>query len=161
MGVKKTGDWQKVRNITNVLKAMLKDAQKKCLMRWGLKAEGLAKGHISAQDLGWKPLKAKTVAVKIKAEHSENILVMTSSYFQAITSYVKGDTVYAGVKKGTKTSNMDLVFIAAVHEYGSVSRNIPARPLWKPVFNETMVWQAAKNSPADIFMTDFNARFGK
>jgi hypothetical protein len=127
-------------------------------MRWGLKAEALAKGHMSAQDLGWKPLKPQTIKTKVKKGYSENILMMTTSYFQAITTIVKGDTAFAGVKRGSKHSKGgDLTSIAAIHEYGSNST--PARPLWKPVFTEAMAWTTKSNNPADILITNLQAKY--
>lgn len=160
MTVRKTGQWSKVKDLTAQLKPIMNKAKKTCLMRWGIKAEGLAKSHMSAQDLGWRPLKPKTLEVKIRGGFSENILIMTSSYFQAITSYVQGDTAFAGVKKGTKnTQGDDLTKIAAVHEYGN--DNMPARPLWTPVFKETMLWTTKENNPVDILMKDLNSKFGK
>lgn len=154
MAWQKVGDWKKVTNlVANIGKEMLA-AQKISLMRVGLKAEGTAKKHISQQDLGWKPLKPATIAYKIRKGYSENILVMTSSYFQSITSWVVNDTVYAGVKRGVvhKKSGTEMGIIARVHEYGSLSGKIPARPLWQPTMEETIEWHLSKNSPVDIFV---------
>ena len=109
------------------------------MKRWGLKAERIAKLHISKQDLNWRALKPKYKASKIMAKLSQNILVATSSYFGSITSYVEDETAYAGVKKEAKNKEGDvLADIAKVHEYGSETMQIPARPLWKPTFEETI-----------------------
>lgn len=150
MAMRRTGDWVKVGALIGNLSKEMSRASKLSLKRFGLKLEGTAKKHISNQDLNWVPLKAKTVARKIRKGYSENILVETSDYFQAITSYVKKDTVYVGVKKDVTSRDGDIVHsIAAVHEFGSGA--IPARPLWQPSFDETVKWHIANNSPVDIF----------
>ena len=45
-----------------------------------------------------------------------------------------------------------LADIAAVHEFGSQSGNIPARPLWQPSYKEAVEWHEKNNDPRDIFM---------
>jgi len=154
-GMDKVGDWSKIGLLINNLPMELEKAQITALKHWGLKAEGLAKKHISMQDLGWKPLKPSTIATKIRAGHSENILVATSSYFQSITSWVDKSEMksYAGVKKTAKDADGNVIAdIAAVHEFGSVAGNIPKRELWHPTFKETMEWFMDSNSrPAIIF----------
>jgi hypothetical protein len=124
------------------------------LARFGLKAEGIAKKHINRQDLGWRPLDPATLAQKIRAGHSENILVATSSYFQSITSWVfGGQTALAGVKRSARNEDGELLAnIAAVQEFGSESAGIPARPLWKPTYEETMEWHVTNNLPSMYFM---------
>lgn len=153
MGVTKIGDWEKVALLIANLAREMELARDLALKRWGLKAEGLAKGHMSKQDLGWQALKPETIAKKIRAGHSENTLIATSDYFQAITSWHMDSSVYAGVKKSARDSEgNDIADIAATHEYGSDSGNIPERPLWQPVFLETMQWfNLGGNSPVDIF----------
>lgn len=159
MGMKKSGQWPKVKSLCGNLSKEMEKAQKQSLMRWGLKAEALAKGHMNAQDLGWRPLKPETIKRKVRKGYSENILIMTSTYFQNITTFVKGETAFAGVKRGSKhTGGGDLTSIAAVHEYGS--NKVPARPLWRPVFKETMEWfRKGGNNPADILIKNLEARY--
>lgn len=137
--LEKTGDWDKVTKLIENLQEEMIKSQMIALKRWGLLAEGLAVRHISRQDLGWVPLKASTLTGKIRSGYSEDILVRTSTYFQSITSYVKDEVVYAGVRKTAKGSDGEVIAdIAAVHEFGSQSANIPARPLWQPTFEETV-----------------------
>ena len=101
-------------------------------------------------------MKAKTIEAKIKKGESENILVATSTYFQSITSYVKGNTAYAGVKREARYTGKDgseeIAKIAAIHEYGSESGNIPKRELWKPSLEETLQWTVDNNNPVKIFL---------
>lgn len=153
MAAKKIGDWDKVRMLIFRLGDECEQAQQISLKRFGLKAEGLAKAHISNQDLGWNSLNPEYLARKIRKGYSENILVKTSSYFQSITSYVVGDTVYAGVKKIVKDKNgVEIANIARIHEFGSLSSGIPARPLWRPTLEETVTWHNQKNRPELILM---------
>ena len=127
-------------------------AQQVSLMRWSLQAERIAKGHISSQDLGWKPLSAKTIMIKSDKGLSENILVATSSYFRSITGWVDGDTAYVGVKKGVREENgTEIEKVALVLEFGSDERNIPERPLWRPTMAEVSVWTYKNNNPVNIF----------
>ena len=154
MAFKKIGDWEKVERLIKAIKPEMVAAKNQSLMRWGLKAEGIAKKHISMQDLNWKPLKPETLAAKIRKGYSENILVATSSYFQSITSWadLPNNTVYAGVKKEARDEEGNVIAdIAKVHEYGSLSGRIPKRELWGPTFEEVMVWHFDKNTPERLF----------
>lgn len=135
------GDWLKVDHITQQLEVLGKQAMVEGLVKTGLYAEGKAKSHISKQDLGWKQLNQKYKAYKAKKGLSTNILVSSSAYFQAITSYTVGKQVNVGVKKVARDKEgNEIANIAAVHEFGSTKRNIPARPLWKPTLDETTKW---------------------
>ena len=61
---------------------------------------------------------------------------------------------YAGVKKTAKGKDgEEIADVAATHEFGSRSGGIPARPLWQPVFAETMDWfESSDSRPSIIFM---------
>lgn len=151
--MRRTGDWNAVRGLIGSIGNKAKLAQRICLMRWGLKAEGLALSHISRQDLPWEPLSPATIAAKVREGYSENILVETSTYFQNITSWVSGSIALAGVKRTVKDADGNLLAnVAATHEFGSVAASIPARPLWFPVMAEAMQWQVTSNSPAKILI---------
>jgi len=157
MALRKAGNWGRVTNLIHRLGKEAERAQALSLKRFGLKAEGQAKGHISKQDLQWRPLKPSTIAQKIRKGYSTNILVATSSYFQAITSYVSDDTVYIGVRRSARSSDgVILANIAAIHEFGSTSGSIPARPLWKPTFLETLAWHSKNNRPEIILIKNLS-----
>lgn len=163
MAVRKTGDWGKVALLIGNLSKEMRHASVTSLRQFGLKAEGTAKKHMSNQDLGWAALKPATLAAKLRNGQSENILIATSSYFQSITSWVdeKDMTAYAGVKKLAKNSEGDVIAdIAAVHEYGSQSGIIPARPLWHPTFGETVKWFLTSNSRPDIIFLRNIKKYG-
>ena len=144
------GDWRKVQVLIGKLSKTFKEAQIEALTKVGLFAESRAKKHISSQDLGWKPLKPETKRNKQRDGYSTSILVHTSAYFQSITSWRKGDTVYVGVKKVARgKEGENIANIAKIHEYGAPKNNIPARPLWRPVLKESVQW-LNKNSPEKL-----------
>ena len=153
--MRRIGDWEKAGAlVANLTKEMLA-ARDLSLKRFGLKAEGIAKQHISAQDLDWVELKKDTTDRKIRLGYSENILVETSTYFQSITSFVEGgDLVLIGVKKTAMADDgvTELADIAAVHEFGTQDAKIPARPLWQPTFEEAIEWHKKNNRAEDIFI---------
>lgn len=151
MGMQKIGDWEKVGLMIANLGAEMKKARELSLKAWGLKAESFALKHMRDQDLSWQPLNPHYLASKIRKGYSENILIATSDYFQAINSWVEDDTAYAGVKKTVTNSDGDVIAdIAAVHEFGA--GGIGARPLWQPVFKETMDWfMTSDKTPIRIF----------
>lgn len=151
-----TGDWLKVTSITRSLEQLGQQAMAEGLAKTGLYAEGKSKKHISSQDLNWTPLKKSYKDMKSKRGFSTNILVKSSAYFQSITSWSKGKTVYVGVKKVARDKEgNEIANIAAVHEFGSTKRNIPARPLWQPTLKETKEW-LKKNGMDKIIMKKLN-----
>lgn len=151
--VKRIGDWDKVKALVANLGNELRKSQEICLSRFALKTEAIAKTHMSTQDLGWKSLKAATVARKIRRVESENILIATSTYFQSITSWTDNETAYAGVKRDVvNKEGVKVLDIAKLHEFGTKAGGIPARPLWKPTWDEALAWCVKSNSPVDIFM---------
>lgn len=151
---RKTGDWQKLGNVVSNLSRLAVESRNESLKNWALKSEGVAKGHIANQDLGWKPLTIQTKSRKIRKGYSDKILVATSTYFQSITSFVQDKRAFAGVKRGVMSSDgkEELVNIAPVHEFGSESQNIPARPLWQPTMKEVIAWHRTNNKPEKIFI---------
>tara|TARA_R110000850_G_scaffold101122_2_gene209301 strand:- start:888 stop:1364 length:477 start_codon:yes stop_codon:yes gene_type:complete len=135
------GDWLKVDHITKRIEQLGKETMIEGLVKTGLFAEGTAKKHMSRQDLGWKALNKDYKDYKKSKGLSTNTLVATSAYFQAITSFSKGKQVNVGVKKVARDKEgNEIANIAAIHEFGSTKRGIPARPLWKPTLDETNVW---------------------
>jgi hypothetical protein len=153
----KIGDWRKVKLITNSLRKIFVNAQTLSLKRFGLKLEDIATGHINKQDLNWAPLNPAYLASKIRRGDSEQILVATSSYFQSITSYVKADSVFAGVKKGKRGENGLIEDYAKLLEYGSEAMSLPERPLWRPSFTEVMLWHVKNNMPEIYVMQKLKA----
>lgn len=153
MTAKKVGDWAGVRGMIGRLSHNLKRANDISLARFAIKAERIAKMHMRAQDLGWKPLSVDYLAAKIRRGESELTLIATSDYFQAVTSWSDGDKAYAGIRKNiTNEEGKELANIAATHEFGSEAANIDARPLWQPTYAETFEWYLKNAAPDVIFM---------
>lgn len=155
MVIEQTGDWRAVEALIRAIKTEAFIATQQSMSRVGLKAEAIAKTHMSKQDLGWKPLSPKYLASKVRRGLSDNTLIATSTYFQSITSWNNGQKVFVGVKKQAVSEDGELLAdIAKVHEFGSVTRSIPARPLWQPTLTEALDWLSKDkaNRPETIFM---------
>lgn len=166
---RRVGNWPGIKALTRNLSYEMRMAQKEHLLRWALHAEGTAKTHLSTQDMAngnpWPPLAARTYRRKKRLGLSTDTLIETSTYFQSITSYVKGDTAYAGVRRGRtyqtgQSKGKMIENIAAIQEFGSIARRIPARPLWKPTFEATMKWSVKHNNPTTLFLQRVRKRYG-
>ena len=147
------GDWAGALRTVQALAIEAEKARKMSLQRFGLKAEALAKKHMNAQDLEWAELKPSTIAAKARKGLGNKILIATSSYFQAITSWTDEDTAFIGVTKNKKGKDGQLLAdVARVHEFGSLSGSIPKRELWSPVLKETLEWHEKNNRPDFIML---------
>lgn len=158
--IRKIGNWSAFNRMAVNLNKDLHEARVICLKRWALKAEGTAKKHLSTQDLArgfWKPLAIYTIQKRLAQGYGTDTLVETSTYLQSITSWVDTGTAYVGVKRGVVYTKGDspgqqLSNIAKIQEFGSMTANIPARPLWQPTFTETMQWHVKMNKPGMVFL---------
>lgn len=177
-GMKKIGNWKGVNEMVTSLARDLEDSCKKSAMQFGLIAEGIAKEHISKQDLPWAPLSEQYREQKIgkygrkrkdgdrdrrvKKQRSENILVSTSTYFQSINSWADSQgnsyTGYAGVDKKAsykgEDGDMKVADIAKIHEYGN--DKTPARPLWQPTIQEAFKRWSEVATPVHIYRKKHN-----
>lgn len=155
MGAKfeKFGDWNRAMLIIKRLKKEAEKAVKKSLQMVGEKGVEISKGHLTNQDLAWKPLKESTINAKVARGDDPRILVSSNRYYQAISSQVSGNGVFAGIKKGEITERGDdLTLVAAVHEFGALSIGIEARPLWQPTLMESIGWAKDEANPAKILL---------
>lgn len=96
------------------------------------------KQHIEDQLLTWQPLNEAYKQKKIREKLDPRILIATGEY---VSSIFIEETLKQGIliisimlpnKKHAKTG-INLRFLSRVLEYGSISRNIPERPHWRPV----------------------------
>jgi hypothetical protein len=91
--------------------------------------------HIDKQDLGWKPLKENYKNRKIRIGHDERIWVATGLLKDSIEVMQLTDENlwFVGIPSGKKYPDKDveIALVASVLEYGSPSRNIPPRPLFR------------------------------
>lgn len=149
---KKTGDWKKVEAMMKGLTTRIDSAQKTMLAQLALKAEAMAVERIKSQPSEWKPLSPAYYEWKVARGFSNKTLIKTSSMMQAITSGVAGKVGFAGVAKNARDKEGNIIAnIAAVHEYGSVKRNIPARPVWQVVKVNVVKWVRT----SDLFSRTF------
>lgn len=135
---RKIGKWNLAGSITNNLKHDIKDSNEIVLMQIGLLGEKWVVKWIQHQPSVWTPLSPEYKAWKVKKGYSEMMLRRTSTLIQNITSEVQYPRVFIGVKRGKKYSTNagteDISNIAAIMEFGSQARNIPARRFLSPVY---------------------------
>jgi len=90
--------------------------------------------HIENQDLNWRSLNPQYKEWKIKNGLSEKIWKATSLLKDSI-QVIKNDdgSWFVGISGDIKyPDGTSVSLVAMVHEYGSPSRGIPARPLFRP-----------------------------
>jgi hypothetical protein len=163
MPVQKFGDWELIENLARNMGADVTRANKIALAQIAARAEASAVKHIRDQDLKWAPLKPEYLARKKKKGLSNKTMIATSSYMQAVTSKVNqnGTASYAGVfRKSKNKEGEEIADIAKTMEYGSIVRGIPARPLWRPVYNEMKKYLTQTKLFAAETLRQFRKRTG-
>lgn len=140
-GFKRFGNWSGVRNLASNLNSDILDENEKTLKQVALKAEGIAVKHLQKQDLKWRPLTPAYLSWKARNRLSTKILIATSTMFQSISTEISGTKTlmkaFIGVSKKIKDEDGNVVAdIAKIHEFGSLKRGMPARPLWLPTLKE-------------------------
>ena len=159
--MEKFGNWDKIGNIINNLDKDINASNEIALKKISLQAEKRAVDHMSKQDLGWKPLSEDYKKRKAKKQLSEKILIASSTYFQSITSWSDKKKAVAGVRKNVKNKDgVVIADLAKIHEYGSKSKNIPARPLWQPVFREMRKWIRTSKIFTKTFLERQKKKYG-
>lgn len=70
--------------------------------------------------------------------HDSRLLINTSHYLDNISYWKKRKVYYIGIMPGikSKNGNIELRFLASIHEFGNINRKIPARPVWIPTYNQ-------------------------
>ena len=132
---KLTGNWDKAIKDMSRLNEKLMEAAKLATIQSAHMIETALVGHIQKQDLGWKGLSEPYKQYKKAKGLSTQIWIATSTTMQSITTQIRsgGKEAFVGVLRKGKGGQ---VLIAAVQEYGSPARNIPARPLFRPTLAE-------------------------
>lgn len=97
------------------------------------------KGGTPPKGVQWDPHSANTI--KRYGEHT--LLNYTGQYLRSVQIVKQKNRTYVGlpsnlkkVRGNGKTSKRTLNQIAIMLEYGSRGGNLPARPLWKPAFEQ-------------------------
>ena len=158
----KFGDWDVAVRDSGNMAQTIDTSLRQTLQQVSLKAEQMAVKFVSEQSLQWEPLSRQYMDRKAREGLSDKILIATSTYFQSITSKTDGMTGFAGVLKQVKSKDGESVAdIAQVHEFGSIARNIPPRPLWTIVFKEMHRWLKKNQIFARNVVTDIRLQTGK
>lgn len=139
--LKKVGRWDiaglMTRNIGRDIPIELAVALKQV----GLQGEKMMKKYIIEQkgesasgDYKWKELDKAYLFRKGADGYSTKTLIRTSTMVQSISSQSIYPKVFIGVKRGVaQEDGQDVANIAAIMEFGSQKRNIPARKFIAPV----------------------------
>lgn len=159
----KFGDWDIVMNLCRNMPEDIKASNRQTLLVLAGKAEALAKKHINAQDLKWAPLNPEYVAQKVQKGYDERTLLRKHDYINSITHFLsdQGMRAHAGVPKNAKSDGELIYKYAAIMEFGSVVRGIPARPLWAPVLKEIHEYVRENSIFSKGVIKAFRKRTGK
>lgn len=113
----------------------------------GLRLERAFKERIKEGDASWAPLSAKWADKKGHGKQWYH----TTRLENAIEYAIGKDSVHVGILKHEQypESGSTVAVVAASLEYGAPTRNIPARPLFRPVFDE-QVKNIVKDAAEDI-----------
>ena len=139
--VKSTNDIAKVAKAFNA-------TQMRSLKEYvGLRLERAFVQRIKQGDSSWAPLSSKWAEQK---GHGKQ-WYYTGRLEQAIEYEIDGDGVRVGILKHESypETGSTIAVVAASLEYGAPTRNIPARPLFRPVFDE-QVKGIVKDAAKDI-----------
>lgn len=160
MPVTQIGDWQGVARMVNSFNRVAKTTSRIYLNAFADLAVGVAKDHITSNDLGWHELSESWLDYKQRMGWREDIYMATGTYFHSIIPVVHIDqlSAFAGVRKGvlSGSSGEELVKVAELLEYGFmeypfVAGGLTARPLWTPTFVEVMTWMQENMAWDDTF----------
>lgn len=137
------GDWEKTKLLIDGLPSAIREGSSRGQRSAAEKLMKVIKRNIreNGGSIGWPPLSDKYMAWKKRKGYNPNsMLVLTGLYYRSINIWSKGTTHYVGLKdniRNPKTGNkLTLVQIATILEYGSITRKIKARPLWRPSFKQ-------------------------
>jgi len=113
----------------------------------GLRLERAFVERIKQGDSSWAPLSS---AWAEKKGHGKQ-WYYTGRIENAIEYAIEGDGVHVGILKHEEypETGSTVAVVAASLEYGAPTRNIPARPLFRPVFDE-QVKDIVKDAAEDI-----------
>jgi phage gpG-like protein len=140
MGVKRTGDWNKVRTRLNAgMGPRLAKALRQATICNALFLVREIQRGMRSQSPGGQPF-VKLAESTIARKGSSKALIDTGFLINAITQKIMADKAFVGLLRGTVNKNgEDMVNIGAVMEYGATIKHpsgttiiIPARPFLHP-----------------------------
>jgi len=148
---KKIGDWEKVNAAIEKVAAKIEKAKEDFLKELGELALSKLKGHIDAQDLGWRPLSQAYIDSKDAAGYSTDTWIRSGKLYDSLSIISIPSGVGIGVPEGEKTDEGEEVsMIAAVQEFGALSVGIYERPLFRPTMEEIITWIEEQNPMQDV-----------
>ena len=151
-----SGDWKRLQGVLEQAAPKLKKASRRTIGRQLKLVEAAVLNHLDNDDLGWEELSPAYAAKKERAGLSPDTLRATNQMYSNITTAQESDYSGAvGVMRGVKTAEGDdLTNIALIHEQPEDDgKVIPARRLWRPVFEEMKesVAAALKGVAIEVF----------
>jgi phage gpG-like protein len=144
MGVKRTGDWDKVRaRLNSGMGPRLANALRQATIRNALFLVREIQRGIRSQAPGGQSF-AKLAESTIARKGSSKALIDTGFLINAITQKIMADRAFVGLLRGTVNKDgEDMVNIGAVMEYGATIKHscgatiiIPPRPFLQPVMKK-------------------------
>ena len=137
-GIELTGDWEGTRYKLNMLDSDIKRGLIKANREIAEEIYARVVGHIYNQDLGWTPLGEKYAVRKAARWGNKGILMASDKMVSSIKIYREGLRFSVGIKGGLEHpfSTLKVAALALIHEAGSDSKGIPARPVWLPTYYE-------------------------
>lgn len=114
--------------------------------------------NIESQSLSFAPLTQAYLNRKIALGLDKRTLIATSNYVSSIEIRSTGSiggrmSMFVGPSEGTHVSGLPMNAIAAIHEYGTSDGRIPARPHYRPT------WEQTRNECRNIWLRHFRASF--
>lgn len=99
----------------------------------------MVRDAIYYQQYQWVPLSKRYLAWKKRVHRDERIYLATHEFVQSIQVIPSKEGESVGFVVGLPDkihvdSGLPIRKLAAIHEFGSPKRNIPARPLWRPTW---------------------------
>lgn len=122
------GNWPGAVRAYSMMNPVIKSAIMNAQRRYARRLVSAVKKHIMAQDLPWAP--AST------GKRGSHLMIDTRDYYESISYWQKDYQLEVGVKKHFihGKTGQPLWKVAQWQEKGT--KNIPARPLWKPTIEE-------------------------
>jgi len=137
------GEWNKTRTLLHLLPKLIKIGSLKGQQSAAKHFRRIVRRHIrnNGASLGWAPLSSAYKKSKgRRGFNPDRIYYASGSYYNNIKVWRRGTKIFIGIKKNVKSkssrSSLTIGMIARILEYGSLTRNIPARPLWAPSYRD-------------------------
>ena len=160
MPVKKIGNWGAARRMVFGTKRDILSANEIALRQIGLKGERMVVKYIQSQPSTWPELGDKYRKWKSKHGFSNLMLMRTKDMFNRITSFSTKEEVFIGLRReALNREGESLANIAAVHEFGSKKRGIPARPFLMPT-HQALMAQDIQKLFTEIYLRECKRKYG-